>query len=764
MRSYVLRAERKVFPSFETKLSPRTAVTFVAQSLFIALFASVDRFGFALAAALFCGFVYARQNILALAPVFIVCACVFALEWWTLLYAVCPVITLTLLYVLCFKLKRNVPLWGVALAALIGLTPFAVCRCVFYSDFFAVAISLLIVAVMSFCSSIAAYAVFVRKSFNKATVDELICGGILVCVSGYALCGVGGDGFYLISLAVGFTLLFSSACFKAQTTLFLSVLFGIGAALYHTNLTPLGAYVLFGAVAVAFSPFTKWSSAIAMLCVEAIFWLLNSYSGAGWQSLCLMGVGVVCCLCIPRRIIVKIQSIASSDGKRAYSGIVNRRSRELANRLYSASDVFFEMSKNMEKIVDEQNGYTSSRLAQEIAKNYCGKCSEREACFSALGEDTRTVLLPMADAALNRGKTSILDMPPFITGRCSKMHALTNVINSTAESYRKKSELSDAAQIGKRMMADQFAGIALVFDSLANDCSKPVNFANDSVESVKAELLKHNIVASEVVISGEGNQSQVTLVVRAQDAEKAILPRIVSKRLQTRLEVSSVSARGDRSIVFLESSPIYEVAYGIAEKIRSEENVSGDTKSVLCPSRCRRLFAICDGMGSGEDASKASRNAVSMIESFYRAGFDNDIILSLVNKLLKLSLEDSFTTLDISVVDTATGGLDVIKLGAAASFIVRRESVEVLSCQTPPAGILDSIQPITSRYQLFDGDMVLMMSDGVYDALESKGVAELVDTLDTSNPQTLADALLLKAVENGAQDDCTVMVLRIFCT
>lgn len=77
-------------------------------------------------------------------------------------------------------------------------------------------------------------------------------------------------------------------------------------------------------------------------------------------------------------------------------------------------------------------------------------------------------------------------------------------------------------------------------------------------------------------------------------------------------------------------------------------------------------------------------------------------------------------------------------------------------------GILDSVDSVTVKYQLFDGDMVLMMSDGVFDTLASEGIAEIVDTLDTSNPQLLADEILRKALENGASDDCSVVAFRLF--
>lgn len=368
----------------------------------------------------------------------------------------------------------------------------------------------------------------------------------------------------------------------------------------------------------------------------------------------------------------------------------------------------------------------------------------------------------MAEAALNRGRVTILDMPPFITGRCSNMHSLASVINSSAKAYLERmNELKNVASC-KNMMSEQFAGVSLVLDSLATSCAKQVNFADDDVEMLKSEYLKHNIVASEILISGDGDGTAVTMLVRANDAQKAVIAKIASAYLRVRLQVDKITDKGAQKVVYLQSAPTFETAYGVASRKFSGESESGDTLSILCPSKNRRLFAICDGMGHGQQASETSKNAVNMIENFYRAGIESNIILALANKLLRLCYDDVFSSLDIAAVDTSNGSLDVVKLGSASSFIIRKENIEMLSCTSAPMGILDSIDSVTMKYQLFDGDMVLMMSDGVFDVLEGSGIAEIVDSLDTANPQTLADEILKKALENGATDDCTVLAFRLF--
>lgn len=738
------------------------AVRYSVEALLIFLLASVDDVGGAMALGLFVGLVYSKQNLLILAPVYVIACAVFALSWWTLLYCVIPVVLLSGLYAVFYKLKRNVPVWAVALCALVSSVPYAVCTALFTGGIFTVVLSLVIVAVFSFCCSIAGYAILIRRINCHFTLDEQICGGIFLAVFAYALSSIHIENFYIYFTVLAFIVLLCSDCLSPACTVFTAVLFGAGASIGFGDLTPLGSAVVWAVAAVTVSSFTRFASGAALMAADALLWLLSGYSGSGWQTLVMAGLGVALYFAVPRGARMKLRKMSGGRGEAAFSGIVNKNRKEISSRLYSVSDVFYDMSKTLEK-TEGAGCFSASALACEIAKNYCGKCADRESCFAQLGGDTSPVIEPMAKAVLQRGKATILDTPPFITSRCSKMHNLVSVVNSAGEAYRKRKEQFDGMEIGKKLMSEQFAGMALILDSLARESGEQVNFCGELADGVRNELLRHNIVASEVVVSGRGDSCRVTLTVREADAEKAVLARIVSAKLKTRLETVDVNSRGDAKVVHLAPSPSFEVAYGIAQKNRGANDVSGDSKSILCPSRLKRLFALSDGMGSGESASKSSRDAIGMVENFYRAGFDNTIILSLVNKLLRLTENDTFSSLDIAVIDTVSGGMDIIKMGAADSFIIHKDCIEQLSSSSPPAGILDGVQPLTDRIQLYDGDMVLMMSDGVFDALDTKGVTDAVDALGTSNPQTLADGLLNAALANGAEDDCTVLALRILC-
>ena len=720
-------------------LSPSKAAGYALSVALIFVFAAADAFGQALALGLLVGLVYARRNLLVVGGAYLAASVCFDLAVWTPLYAGVPVIVLWIFYFAHRRARRNVGVWASAGAGLICALPYAVIRAVLHGDYPAAALSFLLAGAVSLACSSFCYAVFVRGTITRLAPDEKIAAGIAAAALGYAACSCEAGGFSLafaLLPAAGLVISFAVGLSAGQV---FAVMAGVGSALCTGQ--PYIAAFLVLAVSVGgwLLPLTRWSSAAGALAVYGVFAAWAGDYGFGWENAISAGAGLAVFLALPQSALIGLTG-GRGGRETAVTAVINRSRRETAARLSSVGKVFLDMADSLAGAVVGAELYTPERLASEVAKNYCGRCKNREGCFSALGGDTTSVLLPMANAVLARGRVTILDMPPFVTGRCSAMHNLVAVMNSAGEAFRRRIKAEGETAETGRLMSEQFAGVALVLDGLAEECAEGTEFGGRTGRAIGDELLRHNIVAGEILVGGEGESTRVSLSVRDEDADKLVLPRIVSAAVGTALETVSVTRSGEGCVV------------------------SGDSHSVLCPSRRRRLVALSDGMGSGEAAARASADAVAMVENFYRAGIDPAVVLTLVNKLLCLTAAGTFSSIDISVVDTVTGELDIIKMGAASTFVGRVGSLESVACEAPPAGILESARPLTLRRQLYDGDTVIMMSDGVFDALGERGVAAAAEDAATSNPQVLADKLLERAAAGGASDDCTVLVMRLYAT
>ena len=221
------------------------------------------------------------------------------------------------------------------------------------------------------------------------------------------------------------------------------------------------------------------------------------------------------------------------------------------------------------------------------------------------------------------------------------------------------------------------------------------------------------------------------------------------------------------NILNLRTAPKYDIIFGCSGSNKFNNSVSGDNYTFIRLSNDKVLLAICDGMGNGQSAKNTSDIAIGLIENFYKAGFDNDIVLSSVNKLLTLNSDEKFSAIDLCVIDLQTSYCDFVKLGSPDSFIVKTDDdMDILSSKALPLGILEEIKPTIITKLVSNDDMIIMCSDGVCDSFSSSEEMYMyINSLNSKNPQTISDEILNKTLENYGEepkDDCTIICARVF--
>ena len=151
-----------------------------------------------------------------------------------------------------------------------------------------------------------------------------------------------------------------------------------------------------------------------------------------------------------------------------------------------------------------------------------------------------------------------------------------------------------------------------------------------------------------------------------------------------------------------------------------------------------------------------------MVEHFYNAGFGDEAALNMINRMLMLKESDDFAALDLCVFDLETAIAHFVKLGGVQSFVKRADIVDVIEPSALPIGIVEEAHPYTVSRMLSPTDCVVMVSDGVADALGADGIKLILTRTDNISPQELCDKLLALATEHGAKDDSTVVAVRLF--
>ena len=124
-------------------------------------------------------------------------------------------------------------------------------------------------------------------------------------------------------------------------------------------------------------------------------------------------------------------------------------------------------------------------------------------------------------------------------------------------------------------------------------------------------------------------------------------------------------------------------------------------------------------MGHGEKANKISAMVLSLIRSLFEVGFEEDLVIQSVNRLLLPAGLDNFTTLDACVVDLENEYCTFVKLGSSVSVLKHKNTSELISCESLPIGMIQNIKPTIIKKQISAGDMIFIASDGVVDSFKN---------------------------------------------
>ena len=386
------------------------------------------------------------------------------------------------------------------------------------------------------------------------------------------------------------------------------------------------------------------------------------------------------------------------------------------------------------------------------------------------GEYTTKVFDSLIDAGLNKGKVTEIDLNNYILSRCGKIHYLICATNDILKGYREYNMLVNNMDCSKLLVADQLGGVSGVISRLSKEVDKDVTFDLNLETRIMEDLLYKNVFCDEVIVYEKSLlEKNVILLIKNNKIDEKIIEKVVSKACNSSLKILKIepSEIANISVVTMSSKPNFDIVFGSATCNKAGTIISGDTHSFIKIDNGKYMLALSDGMGSGSKARETSDLAINLIENYYKAGFDNEMILSSVNKLLSLNNEETFSAIDLCILDFFQNSMDFIKLGTPHSYIKKKNTLETVESSGLPIGILEDIRPHITKKYISNFDTIVLISDGVSDAFKNENIEAFINNLNIINPQQLADIILNKARMlnyNVCEDDMTVLVARIFPT
>ncbi len=612
---------------------------------------------------------------------------------------------------------------------------------------------------------------FIRKQKTVYSSNDLICFGLM-----------------LSCLTCGFSQLY---IFKANAAFILSVFTILALGKLFTSACSVSYAVLSGCLLALSAGFD--SAMISVLCISAI--VSSIVSPLGMIVSCIsfllsISFGTLL-LSSPANVIVNFY--ASLIACVAYIGVFKFMKFKKANQEHSGYEKIVAQSEAVSLIKNEIDTQKSmlheissalrdtNFIKQDSAVTYickvvtgdiCFSCARYEKCWSEESEETFEDL----SSVINKwrcGNSSDLYFPKRLYEKCKNADLITQSIPYIYDGYTAKQTYSAKIDSFKELMKVRFDHMAGVLDRLYSKLSKGIYTYKTEAKHALGAMQNFGLNVENAVVFQDFD-NRLRAIVRTKEIldekqYKNTIPLILSKTLGRQFAAES-NIQGDMLTYFYKQDYQYKLIVGAAGCSKHEDEPSGDNFSNVVFDNGLQMVALCDGMGSGENANRQSAKVLSLMEELMNAGCDETSAIETVNSVLTLcETEEMFSTIDLFLYDLQKGIGEFVKAGASPSYIKSDKEVTKISFESMPVGILDYVNIRKGLKSIKNGDYVFMMSDGFFRVFgdDDEYVRERLLAYEGRNPQKIAESLLEEALcvsDGKAPDDITIIVVKARCT
>lgn len=257
----------------------------------------------------------------------------------------------------------------------------------------------------------------------------------------------------------------------------------------------------------------------------------------------------------------------------------------------------------------------------------------------------------------------------------------------------------------------------------------------------------------------------------ASAVENARLYELIAER-EKRLDDDLRAARNLQSVLLPNEAPELE-GLEIAVHVRPAREISGDLYEFIDYNNGECGIFFGDSSGKGAAAALYGAVVIGLIRSIGRRRFSPGETLRRLNEVMvERRVDAQYATLLAMHWNSARKQLTVANAGGTPPLIFRGEQILDLKAEGVPVGLLEERQYEETMVHVQSGDIILLASDGVFDALNVKvkefGRRRLVEAVRahaSESAQQIVDAIFAavsKFTGKAPQfDDQTVIVLCV---
>lgn len=494
------------------------------------------------------------------------------------------------------------------------------------------------------------------------------------------------------------------------------------------------------------------------------------------ESLCAISLFLL----TPKVVTSNIAKLVpgTQENQQEYLKYARKVREATANRVNQFSEVFEALSQSFLKteqmMMESNNRHETDLFMSKITERTCQSCFKKRHCWGKYFDDTyanmNKLMVQLEVDAESIPKQTQADWKAF----CVKFDRVVDVSKREVAHLKANKVLKQKVNESRRLVADQLRGVSKVMGDFVTEIRKERKNHEVQEEQIFEAIKSFGIEIDKIEIFSldEGN-IDIEMAMDGNDseaiAEKIVAP-ILSDILGEHVTVCNFEPEENPCDFTFRSGRKYEIDLGIANVAKDDGTLSGDNCTVIDIGYGKVAIALSDGMGSGARAHAMSIETLSLLRKILTTGIEEKVAIKAINAVLSLrTTEEIFSTLDLAIVDLQEGVVKFVKTGSTPSYIRRNLGVRKIVGNNLPIGIIKEFEIDSAVECVYIDDLVIMMSDGIYDAIKKgedtdEWIARKMREMETVNPQAIADLLLEDIIRMNLgviNDDMTIIVAKL---
>lgn len=624
-----------------------------------------------------------------------------------------------------------------------------------------------------------------RKYKQSLKVEEIICIMILLASVMTGLVGVSFQNLqaeHIFSRYIVLLFAFiggsSIGCTVGVVTGLILSLANVG-NLYHMSLLAFS-----GLLGGLLREGQKFGTAIGLLVGSVLISLYGQGSADLMTTLLESMIAILLFLLTPKAVTARLAKHipGTSEHAQEQQQYVRKIRDVTAHRVDQFSQVFHALSESFATFYDKDEQDDSEEretdlFLSSITESTCQHCFKKEKCWLENFDKTYDLMQSIMHENKQNTYKSNMKLRKEFDRHCSKANKVEETIEQEINYFQANQKLKKEVQESRRLVAEQLLGVSNVMGDLSKEIKRERenHFVQeeqilDALQNFGIEIVNVDIFSLE-----QGNvdiEMSIPFCNGHGECEKIIAPMlsdILEESIIVKKEECANYPNGYCHVSF-GSAKKYRIETGVAHAAKGGGLVSGDSYSMIDLGVGKFAVAISDGMGNGVRAHFESNETIKLLQKILQSGIEEKVAIKTINSILSLRTTDEiFSTLDLAIVDLQDGSSKFLKIGSTPSFVKRGDKIIKIQASNLPMGIIDDFDVDVVGEKLKAGDLLIMMSDGIFEGPKHVENHDLwmkrkISEMKTTDPQEIADLIMEEVIRTRSgkiEDDMTVVVSAI---